>query len=79
MLVLKTSAHIRAGRHIKGLNSCRHSTGIALSHLETLRLRREEARLARAEARRGWIIEQWNGHFRRAASPLRALPPSGRR
>jgi len=79
MLTSKTSANIRMGRHAKGLHACRHSTGAALLHVETQRLRREEDALSKARHRRRWLIVQWNRRCHRGAARLRVLPPSVRR
>lgn len=78
MLTQRGRAHIRSSRNIKGFRSCAHSTGGCAAHLDVARIAREGTRLAAREARRLWLIEQWQQHFNRVAGPSRALPPSAR-
>jgi len=65
MLTIKTSPHIRISKHIKGYRSGRHGTGVSIPHLDLARVRLEEERLVRREARRVWLAEQWRKSPRR--------------
>lgn len=76
MLTLKGSDHARTSRNIKGFRSCRHTTGINAKYLDRGRIRLEEARRIRREARRLWLSRQWSGRFEPRAERLRVLPPS---
>lgn len=62
MLTLKSSAHIRRSRNIKGFRSCRHATGVSLAHLDRGRISLEEERLPLREARRRWLAKNWSEH-----------------
>lgn len=65
MLTIKTSPHIRIGKHIKGYRSGRHGTGVSVPHLDLARITLEEEKLALREARRVWLAKQWKQSPRR--------------
>ena len=62
MLTIRTAAHVRGARTIKGFHSCHASTGVPLPHRETWR--RLQAELARShdDPRRRWLADAWHAH-----------------
>ena len=73
MLTLRSSAHIRTSRNIKGLHACSTSTGFSLFHLHAWHMSRESAALKNRELHRALIAHLWNEHMercRREYSPV---------
>jgi hypothetical protein len=62
MLITRASDHIRKSKNIRGLHSCRTSTGFPLFHLDAKRLAQEEAALTTRNLRRAWLENLWDWH-----------------
>ncbi len=62
MLTIRTAAHIRGARNVKGFRSCHASTGISGPDLEPQRQMRSEADRATRELRRRWLTQHWGAH-----------------
>ena len=62
MLTIRTAAHIRGAKSVKGFRSCPASTGVLVTELETNRLLRGEAGRCTHESRRRWLARQWEAH-----------------
>jgi hypothetical protein len=60
MLTLKSSAHIRTGRNIKGLHACFPSTGLPLVQIDKGRIFFENAALSVRQMRRAWLARLWS-------------------
>lgn len=71
MLTIRTAAHIRGARSLKGFRSCAVSTGVSDRHVDVYRLVRAVATLDASERRREWLAWQWQAHRARAARPGR--------
>jgi len=67
MINIRTSKQIRTMRHLKGLRSCRTTTGASMEHLDRGSIYREEMRLANRELRRQWLEEAWETGLSRCA------------
>jgi hypothetical protein len=62
MLTTRASEHIRKSKNIRGVHSCRTSTGLPLFHLDARRLVQEEAALTTRNLRRAWLENLWGWH-----------------
>lgn len=62
---LKGAAHIHTSRTIRGFRSCRHFTGISLTHFESGRIGFEKEKIAVREA-----LNRRHGRSHRAGSRL---------
>jgi hypothetical protein len=62
MLTTRASDHIRKSRNLRGVHSCRTSTGFPLFHLDAKRLAQEEAALVTRNLRRAWLEYLWDRH-----------------
>jgi hypothetical protein len=65
MLMLRSSAHIRGSRNLKGLHACHASTGAPLFRADMNRMSRENAALAIRELRCEWLARLWMNHIER--------------
>jgi hypothetical protein len=63
MLTLKDCHHLRTASVIKGFRACPTSTGISRAPAAGRRRGQEEAALARREARRRWLAQDWQDHL----------------
>ncbi len=62
MLAIRTAAHIRGARNVKGFRSCAASTGVPTPELDVDRTLRAEAGQSNSESRRRWLARQWQAH-----------------
>ena len=62
MLTLKSSHHLRTGRHLKSFRAAETATGIRRARAEWRRLHLEEVALARRQWRRRWLAQAWAEH-----------------
>ncbi|MBI2219427.1 MAG: hypothetical protein HYU51_19280 [Candidatus Rokubacteria bacterium] len=71
MLTIRTAAHIRGARSLKGFRSCGVSTGVCDQRADVSRVFRAEAGLEASELRRRWLASRWEAHEARAARSRR--------
>lgn len=67
MLTIRTAAHIRTARSLKGFRSCAVSTGVCDRRADVSRVVRAEAGLEASDLRRRWLASRWGAHEARAA------------
>ncbi len=65
MLTIKTAAHIRGARNVKGFRFCPASTGVPAPGFDINRLQRAEVGRLDSESRRRWLARQWEAHHAR--------------
>ncbi len=63
MLTMKGASHINTKSNIKGLHSCRPSTGVPLFHVDLQRLYHANMALALRRLRRDWLASLWQEHL----------------
>ena len=78
MLTMMSMKQMRTSRNVCSFRACLHATGLSAAEHDNPRLIGEERALTLREARRLWLDKQWLAHFKRAAGPLRVLPPAAR-
>ena len=78
MLTMMSMKQMRTSRNVCSFRACLHAAGLSAAEHDNPRLIREERALMLREARRLWLDKQWLVHFKRAAGPLRVLPPAAR-
>jgi hypothetical protein len=69
MLPIRSSAHIRTSRNIRGFRTCRHTTGISMAPVGNACLVREEKGLAVRQMHRMWLAVHCG------VRPVPAAPP----
>lgn len=62
MLTIRTAAHIRGSKNVKGFRSCHASTGVSGPDQEPQCQMRNEADRATRELRRRWLAQHWGAH-----------------
>ncbi len=62
MLTIRTAAHIHGANSLRGFHSCAASTGAPMPGLDTNRLLRCGRSRSTNEARRRWLVRQWEAH-----------------
>ena len=78
MLTMMSMKQMRTSRNVCSFRACLHAAGLSAAEHDNPRLIGEERALMLREARRLWLDKQWLVHFKRAAGPLRVLPPAAR-
>ena len=73
MLTIRTAAHIRQAKSVKGFRACPASTGVPVPELDTNRRLRGEAGRSGSESRRRWLAWQWEAHRARVRAQRRGL------
>lgn len=62
MLTIRTAAHIRGARNVKGLRACNASTGARVAGLDARRRLGADVGSCDRELRRGWLAGLWEAH-----------------
>lgn len=73
MLTIRTAAHIRGARSLKGFRSCAVSTGVPNRRADVVRTLGAETGRESRQRRRRWLASEWGAHAGRAARSPR--PP----
>ena len=79
MLTIRTAAHIRGARCVKGFRSCPVSTGVPVPGFDSSRLERTEAYRCNHEWRRRWLARQWQAHQARVRNASERVERDGER